>query len=274
MSSINTNASAMNALATLRNINDSLTNTQSRVSTGLKVQSGKDNAAYFAISETMKGDSGMLKAVDEGLSLTKSVVATARLGAETVTDLAREFVKQVAFSLQEGVDTAKVQEDLDGIVSQMTNTVNQSSFNGTSLLKTASTDVTATTGVTRDGGTFATSTTTISAQDVEAIVGVLGGLDLTTSTDIAADLVTAEAELAKAITASTSLGVSEKTLETQSQFLKSLTEQIDGGVGSMVDANMEEEAARLQALQVQQQLATQSLSIANQAPQNILSLFR
>ena len=86
MSSILTNSSAMNALATLKDVNRGLNDTQTRVSTGLKVSSGKDNAAYFAVSETMKGDSGMFKAINEGMTATKNSVATARLGAETVSD--------------------------------------------------------------------------------------------------------------------------------------------------------------------------------------------
>mmetsp|Transcript_28994 Transcript_28994/g.37358 ORF Transcript_28994/g.37358 Transcript_28994/m.37358 type:complete len:119 (-) Transcript_28994:1-357(-) len=98
MSSINTNTSAMNALATLRNVNSNLGTTQDRISTGLKVSSGKDNAAYFAISETMKGDSGMTKAVNESLTLTKNSVATARLGAEQFSELASEFRDKVAFA--------------------------------------------------------------------------------------------------------------------------------------------------------------------------------
>ena len=76
------------------------------------------------------------------------------------------------------------------------------------------------------------------------------------------------------IDAATSLGQSEKSIERQQEFLNKLTDNLDSGVGSMIDANMEEEAARLQALQVQQQLATQSLTMANQKPQNILGLFR
>nr|WP_278425776.1 flagellin [Sulfitobacter pontiacus] len=89
-----------------------------------------------------------------------------------------------------------------------------------------------------------------------------------------AKLIAAEGELGKAISAATSLGITENTIDGQMQFIDSLTDTLDSGVSSMVDADMEEEAARLQAYQVQQQLATQSLSIANQAPQNILSLFR
>lgn len=96
MSSILTNSSAMNALATLKDVNRGLNQTQDRVSTGLKVASGKDNAAYFAVSETMKGDSGMFKAINEGMTATKNSVATARLGAETVSDIAQQIVERVA----------------------------------------------------------------------------------------------------------------------------------------------------------------------------------
>jgi flagellin len=87
-------------------------------------------------------------------------------------------------------------------------------------------------------------------------------------------LTAANAFLTTVTGAATDLGIAEKQIETQQDFLSNLTDRLDSGVGSMVDADMEEEAARLQSLQVQQQLSTQSLSIANQAPQNILSLFR
>merc|ERR1711916_68577 len=98
----------------------------------------------------------------------------------------------------------------------------------------------------------------------------------TTSTTalMEAALQTAESQMGAAIASATALGIAEKSIETQKEFLGALTDRLDAGVGSMVDADMEAEAARLQSLQVQQQLATQSLSIANQAPQNILSLFR
>ncbi len=84
----------------------------------------------------------------------------------------------------------------------------------------------------------------------------------------------AEVYLSSVIDAATGLGIVEKSIETQQNFLNELTDRLDSGVGSMIDADMEEEAARLQSLQVQQQLSTQSLSIANQSPQNILSLFK
>ena len=278
MSSILTNHSAMTALSTLRQINDSLTDTQGRISTGLKIQSGKDNAAYFSISKTMSGDSGMYKAIDETLTLQKNAVSTARLGAETVVELAQEFAERVAFA-QGGTDDvrADVQDELDQLVARMTTSISQATFNGADYVN-ASTVTTVVTGISRStGGTITTTTMTFNQQDLGAIASALGAVDLTAASTSAlqtAALTTAESQLSTAVAAATSFGIAEKSVETQKEFLSELTDRLDSGIGSMVDANMEEEAARLQALQVQQQLATQSLSIANSSPQNILSLFR
>ncbi|PTX65131.1 flagellin [Sulfitobacter mediterraneus] len=275
MSSILTNNSAMVALATLNDVNRGLNETQSRVSTGLQIRSGKENAAYFAISETMKGDSGMFKAINEGMTATKNSVATARLGAETVKDLANQMVERIAFAQSDGINKADVQTELDALADNMQSAIDQATFNGDDLVGGAAAAVTVVTGVSRASGSFATTSITFNSVDLQAIQTALAAVDVTdTTTTMEAKLAVGEGQLAASITAATSLGVTENTLEGQMQFLDSLTDTLDSGVSSMVDADMEEEAARLQAYQVQQQLATQSLSIANQAPQNILSLFR
>lgn len=286
MTSILTNNSAMNALSTLRNINNNLNTTQDRISTGLKVASGKDNAAYFSISSTMKGDSGMTKAIDEGLTLTKNSVSTGRLGAETVADLARQFVDRVAFAQAEGVDLGKVQEELTELVGRMNTTIEQSTFNGSSAITAIAATpetVTVVTGIARDAaGALSTTSFTYDKADLRAVTAALGAIDvvtagadpLTSAGLLETALQTAETSLALAVDGATSLGIAEKSIETQQSFLGELSKRLDSGIGSMIDADMESEAARLQALQVQQQLATQALSIANQGPQNILSLFR
>ncbi|UOA32686.1 Flagellin [Sulfitobacter sp. DSM 110093] len=307
MSSINTNTSAMNALATLRNVNSNLNQTQDRISTGLKVSSGKDNAAYFAISETMKGDSSMNKSINEGLTLTKNSVATARVGAESFQELAQTFQERVAFAQGAKGGYEEVEKELGELVKQMTATVSQATFNGDDMVGagTATTGVTASaidgatgvvtatpattetrnvvTGVSRAGAAFAATTMTIDTVDLSAALADFTAIATSFNTNASAGtgeaylkgaLASAEAGVVRATTAATDLGLAEKSLETQQEFLTKLSDNLDSGVGAMVDANMEEEAARLQALQVQQQLASQSLSIANQAPQNILSLFQ
>ncbi|UMA66868.1 flagellar protein (plasmid) [Roseivivax marinus] len=295
MTSILTNNSAMNALSTLRSINNNLDNTQNRISTGLKVQSGKDNASYFQISTTMSSESGMMSSVNESMTLAKNSISTARLGSETLTDLAQQFVDRLAFAQEDGVDRAAVGEELMSLAEQMVTTIQQSSFNGENLISTAGltalggTTKTITTGISRTGTTLGTTTQDFTMVDLQAVVGdptTAAADDATLTniaesvrtntfgTDAATTLTAADTFLTTITTQATNLGVAEKAIETQQNFLNELTDRIDAGVGSMVDANMEEEAARLQALQVQQQLATQSLSMANQKPQNILSLFR
>lgn len=306
MTSLITNSSAMNALQALRNVNSELGTTQSRISSGLRITSGKDNAAYFQISETMKGDSGSLSSINEGLTLTKNSVATARLGAETFQDLSKQFVERVAFAQGAKGGFAEVEKDLGELVKQMEVTINQSTFNGDDMVNaanastiaasavdattgalTATAATTATrnvvTGVSRAGGTFAATTTTVDTVDLSSMLadfkGLAGGFAAAAAAGtgeayLKGNLEASESVLSKATAAATQLGMSEKTIEDQQAFLGKLTDNIDTGVGSMIDANMEEEAARLQALQTQQQLATQALSIANQAPSSIMSLFR
>ena len=313
MSSINTNNAAMNALSTLRNVNSNLSETQNRISTGLKVSSGKDNAAYFAISETMKGDSGMTKAVNESLTLTKNSVASARLGAEQFSDLAAEFRDKVAFAQENKGGLDEIEADLTRLTADMAAIMSQSTFNGDDLVNAgqedgaggaatalvidgtgavttastsaASADRSVITGISRDSaGALQTTTITVSPQDLNAEYEKFAAISASFATRagdatngdtyLAAVLTMADGAAQNSVDAATSLGQSEKSIERQQEFLTKLSDNLDAGVGAMVDANMEEEAARLQSLQVQQQLASQSLSIANQAPQNILSLFR
>lgn len=348
MSSINTNASAMNALATLRNVNNSLNQTQDRISTGLKVSSAKDNASYFAISEAMKGDSGMTKAVNEGLTLTKNSIATARVGADAFKDLASQFAEKVLTAQNNTTGLAEIETDLKALVATMKTTITQSTFAGDDLVNASGKSKTqddgeklsvkldhisgalsyvqtatpanaaaqvnevteerkVTTGITRTGDTIDTTSIGVQTVDLNDMMAkfeamatdfatnasdgfyltsdtnkarVTGTYDPSTHTKINGSdflkgvLTEADKLASSAVDASTSLGIAEKSIETQQEFLSKLADNLDTGVGAMVDANMEEEAARLQALQVQQQLASQSLSIANQAPQNILSLFR
>ena len=316
MSSILTNSSAMTALNSLRNVNRSLAETQTRISTGLAIRSGKENSAYFSISNTMAGDSGMYKSINEGLTLTKNSIATARLGAEQIVDLAKDFSERLAFAQGETVEWDEVKKELQELKARVDTTINQSTFNGDSLV-TGTDTRTVVTGVSRDGGSFSVTTISFQEQDMAttvsdemtyaiaafdaAMAGVtagdaagaanfadeIAGTAFTGTVDVDAGaggetaatkkqyaLKLAEFALQNAIDGSTNLGIAEKSVELQKDFLSNLTDQIDEGVGAMVDANMEEEAAKLQALQVQQQLSTQALSIANQAPQQLMSLFK
>ncbi|GAA6199875.1 flagellin [Aquicoccus sp. SU-CL01552] len=310
MSSILTNTSAMNALQALRTVNSNLETSQDRISSGLKVSSGKDNAAYFQISETMKGDSSAFGSINEGLSLTKNSISTARLGAETIQDLSQQFLDKVAFAQGATGGHGEIENDLLELVKQMESTLSQSTFNGDDLLGadtygspatagsiaaatgvlTATTgDATAgvarnvVTGVSRAGGTYAATTMVVDTHDMAELVADFKIIATAFETNATAStgaaflsgaLASTEGVVGNVTDIATKLGQAETAIEGQQEFLSALTDTLDTGVSAMIDADMEEEAARLQAYQVQQQLATQSLSIANQQPQNVLSLFQ
>jgi len=105
-------------------------------------------------------------------------------------------------------------------------------------------------------------------------LGALSSIDVSTSSGATAALGNIEVMMQTAIDAAASFGSIQTRVEIQMDFVSKLTDSMKAGIGTMVDADMEEASARLQALQVQQQLSTQALSIANQQPQSLLSLFR
>jgi flagellin len=105
-------------------------------------------------------------------------------------------------------------------------------------------------------------------------LSLLSTVDVSTANGAAAALGNIESLIQTGIDAAAEFGSAEKRIDIQKTFVGKLSDALRSGIGAMVDADMEEASARLQALQVQQQLGIQSLSIANRAPQNILSLFR
>ncbi|RYG91480.1 flagellin [Loktanella sp. IMCC34160] len=274
MSSILTNNSAMVALQTLKSINGNLAKTQDMISTGKEIATAKDNSAIWAISKVMESDVKGFSAVSESLSLGESTVAIANAGAEQITNLLNEMKEKVVAATGENVDHAKITADVDELKNQITSIISASQFNGANLLNTAGGDVTVLSSLDRDAaGAVTAQNITVASVDFEA------GLDLTTidvSSSTAADtsLAAMETLIQTAIDGAATLGASAKRISDQNEFVGKVTDAMKSGIGALVDADMEEASARLQALQVQQQLGVQSLSIANQAPQSILSLFR
>lgn len=299
MTSILTNASSMSGLRALRGLGDTLATSQERMSSGLRVASGADNAAYFSISQTMKSDASMLASIQEGLTLTRNAVATARLGAETIVEIGQQMADRVAFALNDGVDVKKVQEEIDRLADQAKATVMQSTFNGVDLIDAESlpymgwtmspvgiassgitTPQTVVTGVSRSGGGFATTELTFQTVNLAVMASNLDSIKLvgpgppTWSTPPEVQFRYLVDTIDKTIEMATSLGITEKSIENQQKFLGKLHDNFEEGIGAMMDADMEEEAARLKSLQVQQQLASTALSISNAAPQQLLALFR
>jgi len=279
MASINTNLGAMTALQSLSAVQKNMGVTQERVATGLRVNTSKDNAAYFAISTTMKGDVSTFKAISDNLSLAGGSVATARQGTSQIGKLTEQILEKVSLAQADAtVDKALIQKDIDALVEDIDNVIKQSAYNGQNLLS-ASADVTVVTGIERNAGgsgLAATTSFTFKSQDMVAVHGALDAIDISAGGTAALEtaLIAVEEQLATVTAANAALGLAETRIDNQKEFISKVTDNFTAGIGALVDADMNAEAARFQALQVQQQLAGQALSIANQQPQQIMSLFK
>ncbi len=276
MSSILTNNSAMVALQTLRGINSNLAKTQDEISTGKSVASAKDNAAVWAITKTMETDVAGFKAIGDSLALGQSTVGVARAASEAVTEQLKEIKKLIVSAQEENVDRSKIQTDITARAAEIGSIISAAQFNGLNLVdgtQTADVNVLASLDRAADG-TVAAANIAVEPQDLDAVQTTVAAYDVSTTAGATAALADIEAQLQTSITAAANFGSIAKRIDIQSDFVKKLSDAMTSGIGALVDADMEEASARLQALQVQQQLATQSLSIANQAPQTLLSLFR
>lgn len=280
MSSILTNNSAMVALQTLKGINSNLAKTQDQIATGKDIASAKDGSAIWSISKVMESDVAGFDAVSKSLSLGESTVAVASAGAEKIVEIFKEM-KQLAVSANsENVDFDKINKDIVSRAEQITSIIGAAQFNGANLLASdvdgnGGTSVSVISSLDRVGSAVPTpSQITVDSVDFEANLDMSTLTVITDVTTAATALADIEAFLVTATNGAADLGASAAQIKGQNEFISKLTDAMKSGIGSLVDADMEEASARLQALQTQQQLGVQALSIANQAPQTLMSLFR
>ena len=316
MSSINTNVAAMTALQSLTQTNKMLTETQNRVSTGMRVAEASDNAAYWSIATTMKSDKAALSTVQDALGLGASVVDVAYTAMNSAIDVVNSIKSKLVAAREPGIDKAKVQTEITQLQKQLKGIADAASFSGQNWLSidSSAAGFNATKSVvssfTRTGSAVSVQTIDIdtagmdlfdaNAAATNAGAGILdgnrtaaGALDNTATTwsvfsltiaaltDSSTDVTTlnsyisgADAAIKEMTDAASSLGAVKSRIGIQQSFVRGLMDAIDRGVGSLVDADMNEESTKLQALQVQQQLGIQALSIANASSQNILKLFQ
>lgn len=261
MTSILTNTAAMTALQTLNKTNEALAVTQNRIATGLKVANASDNAAYWSIATTMRGESQSLATVQEAIGLGTAVVDVAYTGMKEAIEITKEiqqkFLSQSQFESGSSEHTTLLR-DIDSLKTRINMIADSARFQGNNLLQPNG-SMNLVTGLTAAGGA---STTTVDGFDLKSAVMAM------------VDAETAGNGLEVLNTAAAAFGTQKSSLEGQSRFNGALIDAIDRGISALVDADMNEESTRLQALQVQQQLGIQALSIANQSPQAVLALFR
>jgi flagellin len=322
MTSIMTNNSALAALQTMRSINSDLETTQGRISSGYRVETATDNAAYWSIATEMRSDNKALSTVQDALGLGAAKIDTAYTGMEASLEVVSEIKAKLVAAREPGVDKTKIDSELTELKNQLISITDSASFSGENWLKNdaaaTATDVDIVGGFNRDSdgkvsltkltvdvsASILIDTYTASAgiftkdRDADALLATATGTednfflinaDVTgaggTGTEIKLVATTSDADIEAMIrvvddiysdvtTAASNLGSVNKRIEMQDEFVGKLMDSIDKGVGRLVDAAMNEESTRLKALQTQQQLGIQALSIANSSTQNIMSLFR
>jgi flagellin len=269
--SVITNPSSFVALRSLNTINRSLDTTQNRVSTGLRVTGALDDASNFAIAQGIRGELKALGAVTQGLNNAKGIGKVAVAGTTGISNLLQDVRAKLTELSNEGITTSQraiLSADFDQLLSQAANFIDNAVFNGVNLLDTSSTDVNTLSNL--NGGTL-----TLTAQDLRTTVDALAGATPADATAAQTVLTTEYNALESTVnTALGSLGAEVRALELQTQFLEQISDATAEGLGNIVDADLARESAKLTSLQVQQQLGTQTLSIANQRPQGLLGLFR
>jgi len=275
LNSVNTNIGAMVALQSLNRTNDDMALTQKRISTGLRVSDAKDDGAAFAVAQSVRSDIAGLTAANEQLGGTQGLLDTTNAALKKVSESMTEVRKVLTALAGDGLsDEQRVQytAQYTALKDQIQSFVDDATYNGKSLFTAAA-------------PTTADNVNVVRNESADQIT--IKATDKTTLVVAAAPATAAAAKAAltgatgdfnvveKAInTAMNQYGSDNKTVAGQVSFNKEKMDSLDSGLGYLVDADLAKESAKLQSLQIRQQLGTQSLSIANQAPQSLLSLFR
>ncbi|WP_072371007.1 flagellin [Hyphomicrobium sp. NDB2Meth4] len=312
MSSINTNVAAMTALRSLTATNNALTETQARISTGLRVSTAADNAAYWSIATTMRSDVSSLSTVQDALGLGAAVVDVAYTAIDEAKNIVSQIKDKLVAAAQPGLDREKIQTEIGELQAQLKGMADSATLQGQNWLSVdssaagynASKNIVA--SISRAGGSVSVQNITVDTSSMvlfdsnAAASGILDStrnattgavdaagtftiatLDISALTDSTADLAIldgyikgADAAITEMAAGATTLGAASARIDIQKSFVSSLMDAMESGISQLVDADMNEESTRLQALQVKQQLGIQALSIANSSSQSILSLFR
>ncbi len=284
LNSINTNTGALVALQNLNQTNRDLSVAQSRVNTGLKIATAKDNGAIFAIAAGQRAEMSALDSVKQSMQRGQSIVDVAMAAGDTVMSALTEL-KSLAVAIQDapaGSETAtKLNADFTTIVKEIQSALAGATFDGVNLFaaKTTATEVTTNTS----GGKFtlkAAPSAAAGATKADGAVdptqapaaGALLAFDLSTEAHRTAANV--ERAIGNFSTILADLGTKSKSLDRQVTFTSKMQDALETGIGNLVDADLAKESARLTALQTKQQLGVQALSIANQSSSIVLSLFR
>jgi flagellin len=273
LNSVNTNLGAMVALQSLNRTNEALNVTQKRISTGLRVNDAKDDGAAFAVAQAVRADVAGLSAANEQLGGVKGILDTSLSGLNKVSDTmikVRETLVRLADDTLNTDQRAQYEAQYTALQTQITNFIDDATYNGRTLLATAAPGGDITTTRNESGTTY----TITSVDGAGTLIVAAAPTDAAAAQAALADggdFDTVQSAISNALN---TFGSDARYIDAQISYNKDKADALEAGMGALIDADLAKESARLQSLQIRQQLGTQALSIANQAPQTLLSLFR
>jgi flagellin len=272
--SVNTNVGAMTALQYLNETQGQLAQTQEAINSGMKVADARDNGAVFAIAQNQRASVAGYTSVVNSINNGTSSLDVALSAGQSISDLLIQMKTAALSASDSSLDTASRQAlnaNFAALLGQITTIVKNAVFNGFNLVNGSTNQITAL--ASSDG----TRRITAQAQNMSlsgSIVTIKSTATISTQTRASALVSTIQTSLTNVNAALAKLSAGAAKFSIQATFAQKLSDTLTQGIGNLVDANMAQESAMLQSLQVKQQLGVQALSIANQAPQTILSLFR
>ena len=274
MISINTNIGAMAAIQNLSATNRDLQDTQNAISTGKKVASAKDNGAIWTIANKMTADVKAYGRVRESNERAAAILDTGIAAAESIMELLNEMKGKALAATQPGLSAGSLLAlagDFAQLRDQITNVVANASFDGANMVSATPASAVSL-GDAAGGNNITVTGANLSLGGT--VVTVLGTSALTTDVTAAAALGFVNASITNLGTQMATWGAGAKRLEVHREFVSKLSDALNTGIGVITDADLSKESAKLQSLQVKQQLGIQALSIANSSAQSALSLFR
>jgi flagellin len=272
--SVNTNTSAMTALQYLTATQGQLDKTQSAINSGLKVADARDDGAIYAIAQNQRGAVAGYQSVIGSINNGTSAIDVALSAGQSISDLLIQMKQKALQAADASLDTSSrqaVNADFTALRDQITTIVKNAVFNGFNLVDGSTNQISALASA--DGSRRITT----AAQDMSlsgGIVTLKATSTVSTQSKASALIATIQSSLTNVNSALAKLSAGAAKFSIQATFAQKLSDTLTTGIGNLVDANMAQESALLQSLQVKQQLGVQALSIANQQPQTILSLFQ
>ena len=273
--SVQTNASAIIALQNLNKTSTELQGAQNIISTGLLINTAKDNASVWSIAQGQRADVGALSAVQSSLNRALSIADVAQTAGASISDLLNQIKQKVVAAQDPSLDANSREAyntDFQSLLRQVADVVNNANFDGANILNGSLTS-----NISFLANADATSFITLSNQNL-SLGGSIISISATASIMVLTAAQTALTNINSSIKAVNQalgeLGAQATAIQNHSIFVSKLSDVLNQGIGNLVDADMAKESAQLQALQAQQQLGVQALSIANSAPQIVLALFK